>query len=63
MGLAHGRPTKEIRDLAVAFGIFYDKERLEREKSTENQSVRIEIVKFTRTPAEAGLIELEGTAR
>jgi transposase len=47
MAMAHKRSTKEIRDLAVAFGVYYDKERLERGQSSMNQAIKIEITRFT----------------
>ena len=52
MAMSHNRPTKELRDLAVAFGIYRDHERLERGQSTENVAVKIEVVRFTRSMGE-----------
>ena len=54
MAMSHNRPTKELRDLAVAFGIYRDHERLERGQSTENVAVKIEVVRFTRSMGENG---------
>ncbi len=51
MNLSHGCSPKDRKDLSVAFGIYYDKERLERGKSTENQSIVIKVTRFSE-PAE-----------
>lgn len=41
-----------VKDLAIAFGTIYDKERLERGQSTSNQSVFFHIVAEACTPPE-----------